>query len=192
MIWFGLLLLMLAAPFWESKAPTNWTDDELKQVFIDSPWAQTATARGAPPVPVYLATANPMELAERERARRERSKHPPHEDTLAEEYQAWLQDNHATQIVLAVSIANGASFSKEEEIRQLEESVMRVGRKKFKISGHFPPSSSDPYLRLAFPRQVSIDDKTVAFDLYLPGVVMPFREVEFKVKELVVRGKLEM
>ncbi len=73
-----------------------------------------------------------------------------------------------------------------------EDSVMHVGRKKIKMTGHFPPTATDPYLRLAFPRQVSPTDKSVSFELYLPGVPNPFREAEFKVKDMVVNGKLEM
>jgi len=73
-----------------------------------------------------------------------------------------------------------------------EESVMRVGRKKFKMTGHFPPSPSDPYLRMAFPRQVTVNDKAVSFELYLPGVAIPFRAIEFTLKDMLVRGKLEL
>jgi len=69
---------------------------------------------------------------------------------------------------------------------------MRIGKKKFKMTGHFPPSPRDPYLRLAFPREAQATDKSVVFDLYLPGVPIPYREVEFKVKDLLVNGKLEM
>ena len=47
------------------------------------------------------------------------------------------------------------AFSDNRETRQMEqECVMRVGRKKLKMTGHFPPSPGDPYLRLAFPREV--------------------------------------
>jgi hypothetical protein len=45
---------------------------------------------------------------------------------------------------------------------------------------------------MAFPREADLGGKSVIFDLYLPGVPMPFREVEFKLKDLVVNGKLEM
>jgi hypothetical protein len=60
------------------------------------------------------------------------------------------------------------------------------------LTGSFPPSESDPFLRLAFPRQVELSDKTLTFDLYLPGVPAPFRSAEFSLKDMVVAGKLEL
>ncbi len=197
MYWF-LLLLSLAAPFWETKASADWTDAEVASLLTDSPWAQMVFAPGknsAPPIQVYLATATPIEQAERERNLRAARRRPPAakpvEDQFAEEYRAWLEDNRVTQIVVAVRIANNKGFFDEKEMHSMEEeSVMHVGRKKFKMTGHFPPSASDPYLRMAFPRQVTASDKTVSFDLSLPGVEMPFRQIEFKVKDLMVGGKL--
>jgi hypothetical protein len=69
---------------------------------------------------------------------------------------------------------------------------MRVGRKRFKMSGYFPPSPGDPYLRLAFPREVTSSDKILTFDLYLPGVPIPFRKAEFTLKDMLWKGKLEL
>jgi hypothetical protein len=68
------MLLMLAASFWESKAPADWTDNEILNLFTDSPWAQMAEpsvkdSHGAP-VQVYIATAGPMREGEKERERR--------------------------------------------------------------------------------------------------------------------------
>ena len=45
MIW-PLLLSLFAAPFWDAKAPANWTEDELQRLFTDSPWAQMVKAPG--------------------------------------------------------------------------------------------------------------------------------------------------
>jgi hypothetical protein len=200
MFWLGLFLTFLAAPFWESENPSHWTDEQLRQLLIDSPWAQIVEAPGktsAPAVQVYLATAAPLEEAERERDSRAKRRQPPGkppvEDPLAEEYRAWLNDNHDSQIVVAIRISdvNGLSDAKETKIME-EECVMRAGRKKFKITGHFPPSPSDPYLRLAFPRKVVVEDKVLRFDLYLPGVAIPYREVEFRLVDMVVRGRLEL
>lgn len=189
---FLALLLLFAAPFWQTKRPADWTEEELAQMFTNSPWAQALTAQSsadAPPVSAYLATAGPMQQAERERDRRRRKKVS---DPMAEEYRAWLEENRATQIVLAVAM-NGAGLSDAREARRMEEEcVMRVGRKKLKMTGHFPPSPGDPYLRLAFPRQVTASDKTVTFELYLPGIALPFRIAEFKVKDLTVNGSLEL
>jgi hypothetical protein len=73
-----------------------------------------------------------------------------------------------------------------------EESVMLVGKESYTILGHFPPTPSDPVLRLIFPRAVKPGDKTVRFRLYLGGLKFPEREVEFRVKDLTYQGKLEM
>lgn len=197
MKWIGVLLF-LAAPFWETKAPAEWTEDELQRLLTNSPWAQMAEApakSNGPGVQVYLATAAPINQAERERDRRALRKRPvpPEPDPLAEEYRVWLEDNRKSQIVLAVNVWNTNAYSKSREMARMEnECVMRAGRRKFKMSGHFPPSPGDPYLRLAFPRQVEPGDKTISFDLYLPGIPLPFRTVEFNVKDMMLKGKLEM
>lgn len=73
-----------------------------------------------------------------------------------------------------------------------DECLLRAGRKKWKMTGHFPPSASDPYLRLAFPRQVQMSDKSLILDLYLPGVPQPYRVAQFSLKEMVLAGKLEL
>jgi hypothetical protein len=195
------LLFMLAPPFWEAKPPAEWTTQELAELLGDSPWAQIvgsqAIAVPAPAVQMYLATAAPMQAAEQEAARRAKLQRPPGterpESALAAEYRNWLEDNRGTQIVLAIRMDSNRGFADEQEVRRMEdESVMRVGRRKIKMTGHFPPYPGDPYLRLAFPRQVELSDKTVSFDLYLPGVPGPYRGAEFKLKDMVVRGKLEL
>jgi hypothetical protein len=194
MNWLALVL-MFAAAFWESKPPADWTEDELIQMFTSSPWAQPLTGpANAPPVSAYLATAAPMEQAERERDRRYKRKRPnAPPDVLVEEYRAWLEENRATQIVLAIPIQDPKAFADSQDTRRMEEEgVMRVGRKKIKMTGHFPPSASDPFLRLAFPREVTASDKTITFELYLPGVPIPFRTVEFRIKDMLVKGKLEI
>jgi len=197
MKWIGLLLF-LAAPFWETKAPADWSDEEVERLLTNSPWAQMVTGPGrgdAPPVQTYLATASPIDQAERERDRRARLRRrgAPPSDPLSEEYRVWFEDNRATQIVLAVNIPNNRAFADSRETSRMEqECVMHAGRRKFKMTGHFPPSPGDPFLRLAFPRQVEATDKSVSFDLYLPGVPLPFRVAEFSVKDMMLKGKLEM
>ncbi|MGH9558353.1 MAG: hypothetical protein ACRD30_03870 [Bryobacteraceae bacterium] len=190
MAWLALVFFF-GGPFWQTKAPADWTLDELKQLLTDSPWAQMVSAPDgsmAPAVQVYFATAPPIEQAERQwDSKKPRKTEPP------EDYLTWLNENRANEIVVAVAVGGSAAFSDEREIREMEKDcVMRVGRKKYKIDGHFPPSPDDPYLRLAFPRAVKAADKTVSFDFYLPGVAIPFREAEFQVKDMIVDGKLEM
>ena len=188
-------LWLLAAPFWESQPPAQWTDVQLEDFLTDSPWAQTAPGPGvsALPVSVRLATAAPIEQAEKEQARRAALRRKQPDDPGAAEYRLWLEDNRATQIVLAIHMTTNQGLLDDREVRRMEdESVMKASKRKLKMSGHFPPSESDPYLRMAFPREVQLSDKTLTFDLYLPGVSAPYRTVEFKLKDMVVAGKLEL
>jgi|HubBroStandDraft_2_1064218.scaffolds.fasta_scaffold190938_2 hypothetical protein len=189
------LLFWLAAPFWETSVPADWSDAQLKRLLTDSPWAQLVGAMGsssARPIQVLVATAGPIEQGEAEWDRRFRKKKAG-PDLMKEEYRVWFQENHASQIVLAISAGKSSDLADESEIRRMkEQSVMIVGRKKYKMTGYFPPSDGDPYLRIAFPREVTASDKMVNFELYVPGVGIPFRAVEFKVKEMMVKGKLEI
>ena len=85
-----------------------------------------------------------------------------------------------------------SAFNDSKELDRLEkESVLRVGRKKLPMTGYFPPSERDPFLRIAFPRQVGASDKAVRFELYLPGVAGPFRSVEFPMEALKFEGRVE-
>jgi hypothetical protein len=194
------MLLMLAASFWETRAPTEWSDDEVIRMFTDSPWGQMVEATAAKdahgaPVQIYLATAGPMQEAEKERQRRyvRKGNAPVVETPMETEYRLWLEDNRASQIVVAIRIPRSKDFDDGAQTKRMEEeSFMRVGRKKYKMSGSFPPTVHDTYLRLAFPREVHESDTRVTLELYLPGVSPPYRTVEFKVKDMLVKGKLEM
>lgn len=194
-----LSLLLLAAPYWEAKLPADWTDIEISQLLADSPWAQRIASPDAkgnlPTVQVYLATARPIQLAEQELDRRAklRTKGKTDDyDPFAEEYRVWLEDNRKSHIILAIRIGNTTAYSDSKELKSLENSFMRVGRKKIPMTGYFPPSVRDPYLRIAFPRQIQLSDKQVQFELYIPGVAGPFRLAEFKLETMVVAGKLEL
>jgi hypothetical protein len=194
------LLLFLAASFWESKPPADWTDNELLILLTDSPWAQMAEATvkdsHGGPVQVYLATAAPMQAAEKERERRfvrKANGPPPPESPMDTEYRLWLEDNIARQIIVAVRIPHITDFTDGAQTKRMEdECIMHAGRKKFKMTGNFPPTQHDPYLRIAFPREVQPSDKSVTFELYVPGATPPYRTVEFKVKDMIVNGKLEL
>lgn len=198
MAWLLLLLLGFADSFWETKAPADWTLAELQTLLSDSPWAQISEGKGrmqGMPMQIYIATAAPMVLAEQESQKR--SKRPSiekgAEDLMADEYRVWLEDNRATQIIVAVRLSKNNAFSDAKELKRMEnECVMHAGKKKFKISGYFPPTTGDPHLRLAFPRQVELSDKTLMFELFFPGVPNGFREVQFSLKDMVVKGKLEL
>jgi hypothetical protein len=68
---------------------------------------------------------------------------------------------------------------------------MKVGRQTYKIEGHFPPVPADPVLRLVYPRAVTERDKNVTFELYLPGYG-PYHEAQFRMRDLMFKGRLEM
>ena len=194
-------LALLAAPFWESKLPEQWSDEELSRLLHDSPWAQVAVFRslvgGAGGVQVYLASARPIEEAEEQVRLRNRKRNKP-AGTLAgeeldQEYKGFLSSSPGKYIVLAVSFPNAGALADAAEAKKMEEEcVLKVGRRKYKIAGHFPPTSFDPYLRLIYRRVVEPSDKEFSFQLYLPSVAAPYREAIFRTKELVYKGKLEM
>ena len=210
MIWLLLALLAFADPFWQTKPVTEWTDIELAQFLGDSPWAQMAAAQAGRPQPgknagqdqlvqVYLASAGPVMKAVAERDRRMDLRRPGTakslaNDPLSEERSAWLADNREGHVIAAVRVGNNDAFSSAAETRRMEQdSAMDLGSVKVKVGATFPPSSSDPHLYLAFPReQLGSSDKTVVFELYLPGVAQAYRTVTFKLKDMLVDGKLEM
>jgi hypothetical protein len=184
---FLAVLFFLGAPFWETKPPERWNDREIDTVRHDSPWAQTVGPE--PRVLVYLATAAPIEDAEQEA--RLRTRNP-----LAEpdpDYLDYLRENRGREFVLAIPEVTLKGLQKPGEEHEMEEHTeMVIGRKSYKIIGHFPPTEADPVLRLVFPREAQMTDKSVVFHLYLPGLPFPDREVEFPVKSLVYHGKLAM
>lgn len=192
-----LLVWLAVAPFWQEKQPAEWSDIQLAQFLYDSPWAHAATGTGqvqGPPVQCYLASAKPVEeaLAERNRRAALRRKPGP-EDVLAEEYRVWFEDNRAGQVIVAVRVGTPPAFSNEGEIRRMQEdSALRSGRARAKMSSYFPPSMNDPYVRMAFPRSAIVEsEKYLDFELYLPGVPGPFRTVMFAMHDLAVDGRLE-
>jgi hypothetical protein len=93
---------------------------------------------------------------------------------------------------LAIPWGQPGFGTEAEQKRLADESVMVVGRRKYPMAGHFPPTSTDPVLRLVFPREVQPSDKSVVFRFYLPGINFPEREVEFWTEDLKYRGKVEM
>ena len=186
----GLALFFLAQPFWETKPPEKWSDAEITAIRTNSPWAQPSGS--LPQVVVYLATAAPIEAAEAElRLRMKKNPHPmPEPDP---DYVEYLRDHREDSFVLAVTYPTLSGLGHaDESARMEEESVMVIGRKEYKILGHFPPTPSDPVLRLIFPRVVKPSDKSAIFRLYLAGLKFPEREIEFRMKDLTYQGRMEM
>jgi hypothetical protein len=209
MTWLAIALLLLVDPFWQVKAPMDWTDAELAQFLADSPWAQMSAQPGkssvgknagsVQPIQVYLATAGPVVKALAERDRRGELRRPGitkalADDPLSEERAVWFSDNREKHIIVAARVGNNDAFSKEAETRRLEQdSAMDTGHGRVKLSAYFPPTSTDPHLYFAFPRElVSPTDKVVSFELYLPGAPGPYRTLQFKVKDLLIDGKPEL
>jgi hypothetical protein len=190
------LCALVAAPFWESKAPHDWTDAELSEMLHDSPWAQVATAEGilhSPGVQTYLSSALPLEEAEAEVRRRQRIRNHPTGPVETDEYREFLKAQKEKPIVLTIHFPDFAALADGAESKRMEEEcVMKIGRKKYKMTGHFPPAPDDPYLRLVFPRMIGPKDKVVEFDLYLPGVADSYRTVEYLIKDMIYKGKLEL
>jgi hypothetical protein len=184
---FLAVLFFLGQPFWEAKPPERWSNREIEAMRLDSPWAQSVGPD--PKVLVYLATAAPIEDAEEEA--RLRTRNP-----LAEpdpDYLDYLRENGEKQFVLAIPEVTQRGLQEGgEEKAMVEQTEMVIGRKTYKIIGHFPPTEADPVLRLVFPREAQSTDKSILFRLYLPGVTFPNREAEFRVKDLVYHGKLAM
>jgi len=186
----------MAAPFWESKAPRDWSDAELSEMLHNSPWAQVATAEGVlrqAGIQTYISSALPIQEAEAEVRRRQQIRNRSTGPMETDEYREFLKAQKERPIVLAIHFPDPLALADGVESKRMEtECVMKIGRKKYKMTGHFPPAPDDPYLRVVFPRAAGPKDKSIEFDLYLPGAPDPYRTVEYQIKDLVFKGKLEL
>ncbi len=181
------LLFFLAQPFWEARPPEKWTDREIETLLHASPWVESIGPD--PAVIVSMPMAEPMEQAETER--RTRSKRP--QPMLDPDYLDYVRENRDSMFILAIAYDNPRGMSNAQEALRMErESEMKIGKKTYQILGHFPPTPTDPYIRLVFPRVVQPGDKQVEFKLYVPGIDFPERGLSFFVKDLIVHGKVEM
>lgn len=189
-----LLAMLLAPPFWESKSPREWSDEDLLQLLTNSPWAQTTAFRDNAQLPVYLCAAKPMREAEEEMLRRYTTKNPtkPAPDMGSRnEYLAYLEENPGKSIIIAVREPNLKALAEAAEVKQMEEeSRLKAGGKTYRVTGYFPPAPTDPVLRIVFPRPPATV-KELNFELYIPGVTGPYRQANFRLKDLTYRGQLE-
>ncbi len=182
---WAVLLALAAVPFWEAKPPAEWSEGEIHELLTNSPWAQQAvSAKQSSGVQVYIATAAPVREAERELERRQKDKKPA-EDPNEGEYEEFLRENEGKYIVVAVQ----ARIADE---RMASECVLRVDGKKQHMVGHFPPSPSDPWLRLVFPKVVTQGTRRFRVELYVPGTKEPFRFAEFDTREMRYQGRFEI
>jgi hypothetical protein len=165
------------APFWETRPPARWTREEIETLLTLSPWGVITLDTNTP---VFLASALPVREAEVQLRTRGASEGP-------------AEARPGKHIVVATRVGDLAAFNESREVKQMEkESYLRAGsRKKIFAVGHFPPTPGDPYLRILFPRVPLEGIKTLNVLLYIPGNRGPFTEAEFKIKDLVYRGKVE-
>ena len=179
--------LLAAEAFWNAKPPSDWSVEEVRQMMLRSPWSTVSTATSGAPIGVHLASAEPMQEAEVRQ--RQALRYRVELGASFEEYAAMLKEGR--YIVVAVLLRDPTAISDAIESKSLErDSVLHVGRRTYKLVTQFPPTAGDPYLRYVFPRQVKPTDKSLNFDLYIPGVVYPQRHIEFDLREMIYKGRL--
>lgn len=193
---------LLVVPFWESAPPVEWSEEQLILLLNNSPWAQTvgdgvgrATRLPGPPVLMYLASATPLRQAEEELIRRRYKQQPDLHAAIVdarEEYQAYLAEQVGKVIVVAIPLAANALADVGETKRMESESLLRVGKRKVKTTGHFPPTPADPILRLIFPKDLPEGTKEFTVEVYLPSIPAPYRSATFRVKDLMYRGQPDL
>ena len=193
---------LLVVPFWESAPPVEWSEEQLILLLNNSPWAQTvgdgvgrATRLPGPPVLMYLASATPLRQAEEELIRRRYKQQPDLHAAIVdarEEYQAYLAEQAGKVIVVAIPLNANALADVGETKRMESESLLRVGKRKVKTTGHFPPTPADPILRLIFPKDLPEGTKEFTVEVYLPSIPAPYRSATFRVKDLVYRGQPDL
>src|ERR1700722_18139644 len=84
-------------------------------------------------VQIYVSTASPVQQAEAELARR-RAK------PLGDDYLDYIRQEGSQNVVLAIAYRDWTALEDAEESRRMQdESIMKVGRKKYPMVGHFPP-----------------------------------------------------
>jgi len=193
--WFALLTLLTATPFWDTIDVKQWSEEQLLDFFGNSPWSQPAESTAGNGVLTFLATSKPVQLAEVEKRRRQMKKVAGVDviqDPAWDEFQEFLERDTAKYIVLAVAIPAEATREASEMSLMENQSVMKLGKQKTKMSGYFPPSPTDPYTRLIFPRAGTEKAKELVFELFLPGTGTPYRQVYYPTKGMNYRGRLEM
>ncbi|WP_031498455.1 hypothetical protein [Bryobacter aggregatus] len=195
----ALLVLLVAAPFWETAPVTDWDEQQLLDFFANSPWAQPAESTGAAGVrdgvTTFLATALPVQLAEKEMRRRRIKKVAGVEtivDPAWDEYQEFLERDAGKYIVLAVAVPTSSTQAANDMALMENQSFLRVGKQKIKMSGYFPPSPTDPYTRFIFPKGAAAEAKELTFELFIPGTGTPYRMAVYPRKGMTYRGRLEM
>jgi hypothetical protein len=185
-VWI-LIAAFLAPPFWETLPPEDWTVQQAQLLLSDSPWAgQTSEGLTA-----YVASALPMQQAE-EQLLKKRKRNQDGEASLPQDYIDYREESKGKVVILALQLKSWAGLSEVKESERMErDTVMVSGGKRIRMNGHFPPTPSDPYLRFIFPRAAKPNQKVLRFEVYIPGDLMPFQEIDFDMRRMIYRGNLE-
>jgi hypothetical protein len=184
----GLVCGAATPPFWETKDPSEWTVAEARRLLVESPWAQPAvTGPRGEAVLTYIATADPIIAAEDcVRAALKGADADP----SWEEYREYLRGGTGKYIIIAVGVPKPEAFAEAAETKtMLKETKLRIGKRPVALVGHFPPSSTDPYVRFVFERDFRPGDDAIQFQVSVPGTSKLYY-AEFRLKELTYRGKL--
>ena len=180
----ALLLLQTAVPFWQTKPAAQWSLDECKRILVDSPWTQSQS-----PYHVYITSAEPVRIAE-DRLRKAAVASGEIAADTDEDYWDFINERGREYVVIGVRLPNPAVLLDPREAADVvKESRIKLGKRKHKLAAHFPPTPADPVLRLAFPKKVIGDEKTLTLELYLPGSTTPWRNFEFQLNDLTWNGK---
>ena len=103
-----------------------------------------------------------------------------------------LREGPGQYIVLAVLVPDRKVFADAVIASKIDsDSRLFAGGKEWKPITHFPPSSTDPYLRVVFPRRVEQKAKSLEFTVYVPGVTDPYRRLLFPINKMTYRGRVE-
>jgi hypothetical protein len=182
-----LSLMQAQVPFWETKPAAEWTSAEVERLLTDSPWATNEGAH------VYFASAKPVREAEALFKKRLARQLGPEAVPVDTEYEDFMRERGDRHIVVAVRVPDLNMYAEAREAKQVEkDSQIRIGKRKLKLAGLFPPTPSDPYLRLIFPRDVDPAAKSMRLELYIPGADgKPWRSFDFQISAMTYRGKIE-
>ncbi|MBI3472361.1 MAG: hypothetical protein HY013_13485 [Candidatus Solibacter usitatus] len=151
MIWVAVLLAFAGPPFWETKPVRQWSQDELHELLHDSPWARPAVDASSVfgGVQTYLASSRIVQEAEAEMARRrgkakaETASNSEEPEEGPDDYREFLKENAGKSLVLAVHYPDTKPLANSKEAQLMEnECIMKIGRKKYKMQGHFPPPAA--------------------------------------------------
>ena len=213
----GLFLmpwLLFAAGFWDTKPFPEWSDKELQKLMTDSPWVRQIrgkinaqpsdepgqaqipdlsgpTSAAAPSLPVMLRWISALPVKQGEmRARFGK------DAATAPEARKFLEQPR-TFYILAVAgipgylISKGGADNAKEAIARSTILTLKGKPSMQPTVVEFAPAGLNVTVMLGFPRsnEITLADEEVAFSTVIGTVLVRYK---FKLKDMVVRGKLEL